>query len=136
MTPACPKPKAKKKKKRKKSTPRTVIMNKLDKLSAAKCREQGYCTICEKTSSRLNAHHYKGRTYKGVRWYQPNLICLCVQCHTFNPFFSAHRTPEAFKKKMIDIKGQKWHDDIQEKATNHKSWKMADLEKLLESYLD
>ena len=32
-------------KKRKKSTPRTVIMNKLDKLSAAKCREQGFCTI-------------------------------------------------------------------------------------------
>ena len=134
MTPAYPKPTATKKKKRKKSTPRTVIMNKLDKLSASKCREQGYCTTCGRDTGVLNAHHYKGRTYKGVRWYQPNLICVCVHCHTFGYKFSAHRTPEAFKAKMIELRGQAWHDDIQEKATNHKSWKMSELEVMLEKY--
>ena len=134
MTPACPKPKAKKKKKRKKSTPRTVIMNKLDKLSAAKCREQGYCTTCGRDNGVFNAHHYKSRIYKGIRWYQPNLICLCVHCHTFSHKFSAHRTPEAFKDKMIELKGQEWHDDIQQRAVDHKSWKMVELNELLERY--
>jgi len=120
-------------KKRRKLSSRKTLENKLDKASTELCRTQGYCTTCGKKNCVLNAHHFKSRIYKGVRWYQPNLICLCVHCHTFSFKFSAHKTPEAFKKKMIELKGQDWLDDINQRAMSHTSWKIKDLEELLES---
>lgn len=119
-------------KERKKNTPRKILENKLDTLSAKLCRMQGYCTICGKKDGVLNAHHFKSRVYKGVRWYQPNLICLCVHHHTFNFTFSAHKTPEAFKTRMIELKGQEWFDDIEKRAVEHTSFKYGELEELLE----
>lgn len=123
-----------KKKRRRTLTRRQKVERELDTLSARKCREQGYCTTCGKDNGVLNAHHYKSRVYKGVRWYQPNLICLCVHCHTFSHKFSAHKTPEAFKKRLIEERGQEWHDDIEKRAIEHTSWKIAELEALLAEY--
>ncbi len=117
---------------RKKNSPRKILENNLDTLSAKICRMQGFCTICGKSDGVLNAHHFKSRVYKGVRWYLPNLICLCVHHHTFNHQFSAHRTPEAFKTKMKELKGQEWFDDIEKRAIEHTSWKYGELEELLE----
>lgn len=119
------------KKKRKVYSPTEKIKRKLDKLAPKKCRELGHCTICKKENCVLNAHHYKSKIYKGTRWYQPNLICLCVHCHLFNFKFSAHRTPEAFKTRMIELKGQEWADDIQKRANDHTSFKKGELEELL-----
>lgn len=121
-------------KKRKKNTPRKILENKLDTISAKLCRMQGYCTICGKKDGVLNAHHFKSRVYKGVRWYLPNLICLCVHHHTFDFKFSAHKTPEAFKTKMKELKGQEWFNDIEKRAIEHTSWKSGELEQLLTTY--
>jgi len=119
---------------RKKNSPRKILENKLDTLSAKICRMQGSCTICGKSDGVLNAHHFKSRVYKGVRWYLPNLICLCVHHHTFDFKFSAHKTPEAFKTKMLELKGQEWFDDIEKRAVEHTSWKFGELEELLTTY--
>jgi hypothetical protein len=124
----------KKPKKRKKNSPRKILENKLDTISAKVCRMQGHCTICGKRDGVLNAHHFKSRTYKGVRWHQPNLICLCVHCHTFSFKFSAHKTPKAFKEKMIELRGQEWFEDIENRAINHTSWTTEQLETMLEIY--
>jgi hypothetical protein len=121
-------------KKRKKNSPRKILENKLDTLSAKLCRMQGYCTICGKSDGVLNAHHYKSRVYKGVRWYQPNLICLCVHHHTFDFKFSAHKTPEAFKARMLELRGKNWEKDIEKRANEHTSWKSGELEELLTNY--
>lgn len=119
-------------KKRKKNSPRKILEKKLDTLSAKLCRTQGCCTICGKSDGVLNAHHFKSRVYKGVRWYQPNLICLCVHHHTFDFKFSAHKTPEAFKAWMVAFKGHKWLEDIEKRAVENTSWKSGELEQLLE----
>ena len=119
-------------KERKKNSSRKILENKLDTLSAKLCRMKGVCEICGKRDGVLNAHHFKSRVYKGVRWYQPNLICLCVHHHTFNFTFSAHKTPEAFKTRMIELKGQEWFDDIEKRAVEHTSFKYGELEELLE----
>jgi len=119
-------------KKRKKNTPRKILENKLDTLSAKLCRMKGACEICGKSDGVLNAHHFKTRGLKGVRWYQPNLICLCVHHHTFNFKFSAHKTPEAFKTRMLELRGQEWLDDIEKRAVSHTSFKFGELEELLE----
>lgn len=121
-------------KKRKKNTPRKILENKLDTISAKICRMKGACEVCGKNDGVLNAHHFKSRVYKGVRWYLPNLICLCVHHHTFNHKFSAHRTPEAFKARMKELKGQEWFDDIEKRAIEHTSWKLEELEDLLTTY--
>jgi hypothetical protein len=118
-------------KKRNPRSERKTIENKLDTLSTKLCRAQGYCTICGKKGCVLNAHHFISRKYKGVRWYQPNLVCLCVHCHTFNFKFSAHKTPEAFEKRMVQLRGKEWLKDIEKKAREHKTWKIEELKQLL-----
>lgn len=118
--------------KKKKRDPRKTLENKLDKLVSEICRKQGYCTICGKKDGVLNAHHFKSRKYKGLRWYLPNLVCLCVHCHTFNMKFSAHKTPEAFENKMVFIKGMKWYVDIMTRSVKPAKFTIKDLEILLE----
>lgn len=105
----------KKTKKRRKSasSERKTLSNKLDTLSSKICRLSGRCAICGKSDGVLNAHHFFSRKYKCLRWYLPNLVCLCVYHHTFNFTFSAHKTPEAFKARMIEINGQQWFDDLE-----------------------
>jgi len=119
---------------RKKNSPRKILENKLDDLAAKLCRMKGACEICGKSDGVLNAHHFKTRGLKGVRWYQPNLICLCVHHHTFDFKFSAHKTPEAFKARMIELRGKEWLEDIEKRAVEHTSFKYGELEELLTRY--
>lgn len=118
--------------KKKKRDPRKTLENKLDTLVSQICRKQGYCTICGKSNGVLHAHHFVTRARKATKWYLPNLICLCVHCHTFSFKFSAHKTPEAFKKRMIEIKGEAWYLDIEKKSVESAHYKLADLQALLE----
>jgi len=118
--------------KKKKRDPRKTLENKLDTLVSQICRKQGYCTICNKSNGVLNAHHFRTRKIKTLRWYLPNLVCLCVHHHTWDQKFSAHKTPEAFKKRMIEIKGEQWYLDIEKKSVESAHYKLADLQVLLE----
>jgi len=58
-------------------------------------RKAWKCSYCWKREN-LNAHHIFSRNNKSVRWELSNWISLCSWCHTFNPFFSAHKTPCEF----------------------------------------
>ena len=116
----------------KKRNKRRIIENKLDKAISRLCRQQGFCTLCNRKDLRLNAHHFKSRKYKGTRWYLPNLVALCIHHHVWNFHFSAHKTPEKFKKRMIELRGQKWVDDIEKRAMEHTKWLYQDLEELLD----
>ncbi len=62
-----------------------------------------YCEYCGATEN-LNAHHYIRRSVKSTRLFLPNAVILCAKHHVFNHEFSAHKTPEKFKrwfKKMF-----------------------------------
>lgn len=75
-----------------------VRLSKYDKIWSRLVRERdGACQYCDKTEY-LAAHHYIRRGVKSTRLVLENGITLCPGCHTFNPNFSAHRTPDAFKK--------------------------------------
>lgn len=69
------------------------------------------CEHCHKTS-RLNAHHIISRSNHATRWEIPNGICLCVGCHTFSSYFSAHKTPMEFIDWIRDTRGEKWEENL------------------------
>lgn len=55
------------------------------------------CLSCGKRDN-LAAHHYLRRSVKSTRLLLENGVTLCPSCHIFNHQFSAHKTPEAFKR--------------------------------------
>lgn len=131
MTLGFPKPEKLPKKKKRVKNERRALSNKLDRLVSMICRKKGECEICGRDQGVLNAHHFISRKYHGVRWYLPNLVCLCVHCHTFSHKFSAHKTPEAFKARMIELRGKEWADDLNLRAIGHGNYKLNDLKELL-----
>lgn len=65
----------------------------------------GRCLYCGATNN-LAAHHIFGRGRSGTRYVLDNGITLCPSHHVFNDTFSAHKTPEKFKrwvKKFIGV---------------------------------
>jgi hypothetical protein len=59
----------------------------------------GKCLYCGRTTPYvLNAHHLKGRACKATRLMLENGFTLCIMCHTWSSEFSAHKTPEAFRR--------------------------------------
>ncbi len=106
---------------------RKALSNKLDTLVSKICRKLGHCEVCGKSDGILNAHHFKSRRLHGLRWYLPNLICLCVHHHVFDHEFSAHKTPEAFKERMTEIKGSEWRKDIELRAIGSGNIKLDEM---------
>ena len=78
-----------KRKRRKHSSKLTTTQNRLDRKWSLLVRAVGECEVCGKTN-RLNAHHLIGRGDLKCRWNLDNGVCLCVSCHRFNRFLSAH----------------------------------------------
>ena len=75
-----------------------VRISKYDKLWSKAVRERDRrCLVCGKTDY-LAAHHFIRRGVKATRLALENGITLCPAHHTFNHEFSAHRTPESFKR--------------------------------------
>lgn len=58
---------------------------------------EGDCMYCGSTQY-LQAHHLVGRSNKATRLMSENCVVLCAKHHTFSSEFSAHLTPEKFKK--------------------------------------
>ena len=88
-----------------------------------------WCEVCEKRGegeeriSGLNAHHFIRRSIKPTRLVLENAIILCTSHHVFNHEFSAHKTPESFKKwfkkkhparaKRLEKKSQQYMNEKQ-----------------------
>ena len=95
-----------------------IRLSTYDKRWSKMAREaQPSCEYCGKTEN-LAAHHYIGRANKATRLLLNNSIILCPSCHTFSSVFSAHKTPEKFKRwfKKYDPEREKM---LTKTATNH-----------------
>ena len=72
-------------------------MSSLDKAWGKLVRERDcYCVYCGGPG--IQAHHVFGRGRYGTRFVVENGISLCSSHHVFNDDFSAHKTPEKFKR--------------------------------------
>jgi hypothetical protein len=60
----------------------------------------GQCLYCGRKADQwvLNAHHFIRRSVKATRLMLENGVSLCFVHHTSSHDFSAHKTPEAFKR--------------------------------------
>jgi len=77
---------------------RKVRISKYDAIASKKARERDRaCLYCGRREY-LAAHHFIRRSVKSTRLLLENLVSLCPSHHTFNYEFSAHKTPEAFKR--------------------------------------
>lgn len=84
------------------------------------------CEYCGSTQG-LNAHHYVRRSIKSTRLMLANAIILCTSHHVFNHEFSAHKTPEAFKKWFMEKHPQR-HLMTTNQSKIHKTERQAILE--------
>ncbi len=61
-------------------------------------RDNFTCQVCGRVSDHVNAHHIIERGVKATRLCLENGITLCFSCHKTGRQFSAHKTPDAFKR--------------------------------------
>ncbi len=111
-----------------------IKLTKYDKQWSLIIRERDQkCLVCGRTGS-LNAHHVIGRANKAVRFCLENGVSLCAYCHVFNSEFSAHKTPEAFKRWFQKNYSLRW-EIIRRKAQTHRSERDAvkEFEQLIKS---
>lgn len=94
-------------------------IKKLDKLWKEKLFEdmdfKCELTGLQKGQIQLHPHHYIGRRNRATRWYLPNGVCLSASKHTMS-IWSAHQNPEWFRSQMLDLRGQKWLNDLQNQS--------------------
>lgn len=75
----------------------------------------GKCLYCGDTET-LQAHHLFPRSRSGTRFELQNGITLCASHHTFNYEFSAHKTPEKFKRWAKKFLGDGLYNWLQKKS--------------------
>ena len=78
-----------------------IRISKYDKIWSRTVRERDNftCQVCGRYDTTYSAaHHILRRGIKSTRLQPFNGITLCPGCHVFSHKFSAHRTPEAFKR--------------------------------------
>lgn len=80
-------------------------------------RAKHKCEHCGKPGNQ--PHHIFSRNNRNVRWDIDDGVCLCVSCHTFNNYFSAHRTPTEFTFWLIRYKGKAFLNKLRIKAQKH-----------------
>lgn len=95
-------------------------------------RDDYTCQYCGKQSQYVNAHHVKGRRIKSLRFCLENGISLCFGCHKTNSKFSAHATPEAFKRWIKKRYSLRW-EIINRLARKHMTEREA-IKKFKEEY--
>ena len=64
------------------------------------------CVVDLKSHKKLNAHHLFTRKFWSTRWDTRNGVSLCVHHHVWDFTFSAHKTPEKFRKWYITTYGE------------------------------
>lgn len=73
------------------------------------------CEYCWKTTY-LNSHHIFTRNNYSTRFDLDNWVCLCAWHHTFNPHFSAHKTPMEFTQRIILKRWKTRYENLRYKA--------------------
>jgi len=92
-----------------------------------------YCEMCGKPCKAgegagvglgINAHHVEGKQSYTLRWLVINGTPICSGCHTMRRF-SAHQDRTAFINKMIETRGQEWHDNLIKIKGGKEKWTIA-----------
>lgn len=74
------------------------------------------------------AHHIEGKKSYNLRWEVTNGTPICSTWHTMGRY-SAHQDRTMFINKMIEIRGQDWHDRLLKIKGEKKKWIIADMKK-------
>ena len=104
---------------------KTSLTRKLDKVCSAIVRGRGYCAWCKKTEG-LECCHIFSRRYRSVRWFLPNLVCLCHNHH----FFS-HSNPILFTEFIKDYLGDFQYEELKRRKEMIIQWSIPEMETLL-----
>lgn len=111
---------------------KSSLTRSLDSLCSTIIRSRGQCDFCAYTETLQCAHIYS-RSYRNLRWYLNNLLCLCAACH-----FEAHKKPIEFTFKVQNILGEEKLSDLVLKSQSIKKWTLDELisyEEKLKNYL-
>jgi 5-methylcytosine-specific restriction endonuclease McrA len=115
-------------------TPKEKLRNKADAILQEYIRTKHKGELCWHCGDKYVTvgHHYIYKSQSlSCRYYIPNLIPLCRDCHLF-----AHRWQNLFNTKLALKMGQEWFDDIEarrfEKAKFTKEWIETELKILKE----
>jgi hypothetical protein len=108
---------------KKKSSPRSLLIRKLDALQSKKVREiAGHrCQRCGKTSQ-VYHHHLFTKTRLSTRWNVANACVLCFFCHRW-----AHSAGEEFRHWVLTWMPEKEYDALYLKSQMRGGYKDADL---------
>lgn len=96
-----------------------------------------YCEMCGKPYEAgeeagvvpgLNAHHVEGKASYNLRWEITNGTPIDAGCHTMRKD-SAHQDRTIFLGKMIEKRGQEWHDNLLRIKGEKKKWDIAEMKK-------
>lgn len=69
-----------------------------------RCHAKGKCELCDRTTGKLDAHHLEGRAGT-LKWWYPNLILLCFNCHRRGVHNEASSVQAKFREKIIALRG-------------------------------
>jgi hypothetical protein len=69
-------------------------------------RKAGDVCVVDSSSGKIDAHHLFSRRLWATRWDTRNGVSLCVHHHIWNFNFSAHKTPEKFRKWYMATYGE------------------------------
>jgi len=114
--------------KKSKKPSRKSLTNKLDKLVSEVVRLKGKCQRCGKRET-LQACHIFSRTYRSVRWYLKNLLCLCAGCH-----FWAHKNPILFAEFVQSLYTKEGYEELKRLAQVTKRWQVWELQELVKKF--
>jgi hypothetical protein len=82
---------------------------KYDKLWSRMVKERDeQCQVIGCNERNLAAHHIEGRRKNSTRLFLDNGITLCLNHHTENHKFSAHKTPKKFKLWFSEAFPDRW----------------------------
>ena len=109
---------------------RSALTNKLDKLASILVRSKGKCVRCGNDQyEKLQCCHIYSRTYRSVRWYLDNLLCLCAGCH-----FWGHKNPLEFAEFVKNYLGELRYEQLKSVAISTKKWTIEELKQLKKAF--
>jgi len=114
-----------------------ISKNKLGKkllvLWSLRVRSKKQCELCGKLGEvkDFDAHHIIRKTHEATRYDLNNGVCLCKGCHRFKVHMDTFTASRLIDKLKIR-RGQKWHDDLEEKRKITKKHSREELECLME----
>ena len=71
------------------------------------------CEVCGSYNVGKAHHFYFKGNYKHLRYYLPNAVTLCINCHSKLHHGGLRFEIEAM---IIDVKGDEWFEDLQTEA--------------------